>query len=121
VTLTPLEHEILERYHGAYAAIGFPPPGEINVTQRENSGAGRFVTLTSSATVADDSRTLDLPPGQPDMIAMEGVAKGLGFVVFLKDGQLDFLELYTFVGDWDGEERPWKLGVSSSQPGAPNA
>jgi hypothetical protein len=121
VTLTPLEHAILERYHSAFAANGFPPPGEINVVGRENSGAGRFVTLESARMVSEKSRTLDLPPGHPDMIAMDGVPDGLGFVVFLNDGRLDFLELYTVVGDWDGEERPWKMIASSNQTGASHA
>ncbi len=106
---TALEQAILEAYHRAFADRGFPRVESIEVLDRENSGAGRFVGLESSATIAIEERTCDVP----FHVQMDGVENYLGFVLFLKDGKLDWLEMFTYVGSWDGEERPWRLVPSS--------
>jgi len=109
VTPTPLELAILEAYHHVFADRGFPRVEDIEVTDRQNSGAGRFVGLQSAATIMINERTCDVP----FHVKMDGIENYLGFVLFLKDGRLDFLEMFTYVGSWDGEERPWRLVPSS--------
>ena len=102
---TPLEQAILQAYRDTFATKGFPAVDEIEVTTRENTGAGRFVELNSEVTTHLEGRTCDLPL----VVNMDGVEHGLGFVLFLDDGKLDMLELFTFTGSWDGEERAWSL------------
>lgn len=105
MTLTPLEQAILEAYHHKYADLGFPTIKDIKATDRSHSGAGRFTGLESDLAIAIDDRTCDVP----FQVKMDGVEPYLGFVLFLQNGKLDFLEMYTYLGDWDGEERPWRL------------
>lgn len=106
---TALESAVLEAYHREYADRGFPRVDDINVTDRSNSGAGRFTGLDSRARIAIEGRTCDVP----FQVKMDGVKNYIGFTLFLKDGALDWLEMFTYVGDWDGEERPWRLIPSS--------
>lgn len=103
---SPLEHAILVEYHNAFRRQGFPPPEEVDVLVRENSGAGRFVDLKAPMTSITEHACV-LP--HEVVIEMDGVENGLGFMMFVQEGRLDMLELYTFDGSWDGEERPWRL------------
>ncbi len=103
---SPLEHAILAQYHKAYGVQGFPQPDTIEMLVRENTGAGRFVDLKAPLTsIAEHACAL------PDdvTVEMDGVENGLGFMLFVEEGRLDMLELYTVAGSWDGDERAWRI------------
>lgn len=116
--LSPLERAILTKYHEAYARDGFPKPDEIDVLTRENSGAGRFVDLDGPLTsiVTHACGLLE-----EIIVEMEGVEQGLGFVLFIEEGRLDMLELYTYGDNWDGEERAWRFVATGPSTGLANA
>jgi hypothetical protein len=101
-------------YYKAFGEEGFAAPDEIEVVRRENSGAGRFVELSAPQPTQLAGRICDLPL----LVEMEAIEGGLGVVLFLEDGRPDMLELFTFVGDWDGEERPWRVVRASDAPSA---
>ncbi len=52
---------------------------------------------------------------------MEGLEHGIGFVLFIEQGKLDMLELFTYEESWDGEERPWRLVTVTADAGVGNA
>ncbi len=118
MTPSPLERAILTRYYDAFSDQGFPSPDSIGVLARENSGAGRFVDLQAPLTSISQHAC-----GLPDDIGieMEGLANGLGFVLFIENGRLDMLEFHTYGEDWDGEERPWRFVTVASGARSANA
>ena len=116
--LTPRERALLAKCHEAYAGDGFPSPDEINVLTRENSGAGRFVDLDAPLT-SMAVHSCGLP--NESIVEMEGLKYGIGFVLFIDQGRLDMLELFTFQEDWDGEERTWRLVLPAADAGSANA
>ena len=66
------------------------------VTERENSGAGFFTTIS----VPDGPPRVNSPKvlGYETHAHVKGMEYGLGFVLFMKDGALDMLEGYAFAG-----------------------
>jgi hypothetical protein len=111
VILTPLEREVLQAFLTEFGAAGFPAPDSIAVTARENTGVGRFTHLAAGARISHES-----PCGLSAKIEVEGLAHGLGALVFLADGQPEMLELHLWGDDaWDGVERPWKIVPSTEQ------
>ncbi|MSP95159.1 MAG: hypothetical protein EXR00_07775 [Alphaproteobacteria bacterium] len=105
--LSNLETIILRTFHETYSNLGFPPPENIAVRRRENTGAGRYVDLASADTLTIEDGYLDLAGRY---IRMSGVPNGLMAVVAIQHGKLDQLEIATY-GDvsWDGEERTWAI------------
>ena len=105
--LSPLEAELLRAFHELHGARGFPPPEDIRVRARENTGAGRYVDLYVETGSKLEDGYLDLG-GQ--FIEMEGVPHGLMAVVHLKDHRPDQLEIVVYGNDpWDGRERKWSI------------
>ena len=113
---SPLEQAILAKYHEAYSGDGFPSPDKINVLARENSGSGRFIDLSAPLT-----SIVSHACGLPQAVEMEGLEHGIGFVLFIEQGKLDMLELFTYEESWDGEERPWRLVTVTADAGVGNA
>jgi hypothetical protein len=79
----------------------------LGVTKRENTGVGRYVYL-------EDAHRQPLTDGDYSasnmLIEMEGIHNGMGWVVNVSDGQLGYIEMFTFGDDsWDGVERPWQI------------
>ena len=105
MTPTPLEIAILNEFYDAFKVGDFPPPDEIDVVSRENTGAGRFTELNCKV------KTLLSQPCGPDIkIEMEGLRHGLGCLMFFEDGVPSSLELHIWGDDsWDGVERPWRI------------
>jgi|CXWL01.1.fsa_nt_gi hypothetical protein len=107
LTPTPLEFALLRTFYDLHGAHGFPPPEEISVRNRENTGAGRYVDLN----VEEDS---ELEDGYLDLggqfIEMEGVPSGLMAVVLIKDRRPYQIEIAVYGDDpWDGHERRWSI------------
>lgn len=104
---SPLEAALLGVFYGLYGKDGFPHFNDISVLKRENTGGGRYVTLSSPSlsTLADGY--LDLG-GR--FIEMEGIPNGMMAVVAVRDGKVVELEIAVYGGySWDGEERAWQL------------
>jgi hypothetical protein len=76
------------------------------VTRRENTGVGRYTHF-------DDRHQQPLPDGcyaaQGKLLEMEGIPHGMMFVVHVARGFIDYLEIATYVGAWDGIERAWTI------------
>jgi len=102
---TPLEQALLGLFHSLHGHAGFPPPSDVSVVARENTGAGRYVTLRSAAGAA-------MPDGVYDMggkfIETKGIPQGLMAIVWVRHGAPDEIEIAVYGGDhWDGTEREW--------------
>lgn len=65
-----------------------------SVTERENSGSGFFTTISvlSCSPRVNSSSVL----GHRTIASIEGLAHGMGFVLFMDEGYLNMLEGYTF-------------------------
>jgi hypothetical protein len=101
--LTGLEAALLERI--LTKSLTLPCVSQLEVRSRKNTGAGRFTYLGWSGNPSPEPHIIS----PPHSISMEGVeAAGLGVVVFVDPQEL-MLELFTYVGDWDGTERSWSI------------
>ena len=65
-----------------------------HVTERENSGGGFFTTIA----VADDVPPVSSPKvlGYETNARVDGLEYGFGFVLFMENGRLHFLEGYAY-------------------------
>lgn len=101
--LTPLEAKMVGLVADA-GWSGFVLDG-LEVTERTNTGYGRFTTL-------HDRHAQPLATGVhgPGPLHVEIGGVFVQFVVFANHGVIDFLEIFT-VGDdaWDGVERSWRV------------
>jgi hypothetical protein len=82
--------------------------GGLRVKRREGTGVGRYVYLEDSLNQPLLDGEYGPEPGRT--IEMKGVELGLDFVVAVRAGRIDYLELVT-AGDsgWDGQEREWRV------------
>ena len=104
---TALESELLDAFHVLYANEGFPQPREILLLDRTNTGAGRYVDLSSSGAVISRDGYFDLGGRY---IEMTGVPNGMMAVVLVSKGKPETLEIAAYGGcGWDGIEQPWVL------------
>jgi hypothetical protein len=102
---TRLESALLNLFHELHANVGFPPPSDIAIVSRENTGGGRYVALRVA-------RNTEIPDGYYDMggrlIEMPGIPNGLMAVARVTDGVLAEIEIAVYGGDhWDGSEQEW--------------
>lgn len=103
--LTPLESALVE----LVATENWPGfrIDRLRVKRRENTGVGRYTSL-------EDEHHQQLRDGdygaQGWLLEMDGIKHGLGFVVNVSAGIINYLEIAVY-GDehWDGVERTWKL------------
>ena len=105
---TPLERDLLARFHQAYKDMGFPAAHQITVRGRDDTGSGRYTYLDHEGEVRGPDGRLGL--GRYSQLDMEGLEAGASFWVELQDGRVRYLEI-AVNGDepWDGVERPWNV------------
>lgn len=80
----------------------------LRVKKREDTGVGRYVHFedTCEQTLVDGTYG-----AQGRIVEMEGIKRGLYFVIEVSSSRIDYLELVTGGDDsWDGVEREWKIG-----------
>jgi len=105
---TPLELDLLARFHSRYKQYGFPSPGTITVRSRESSRAGRFTYLQHDGCMLRYDGQLNL--GHYSQFDMEGVKAGFSFWVQLKNGKVDCLEfVVNGEEEWGGSESSWTV------------
>jgi len=101
--LTPLESAALARVLSVHADL--PSLDTLRVRSRENTGVGRYTEMGWP----EGPTREDVVIAPPLLIEMEGVdPTGMSALLFVRPESLT-LELFTFVGDWDGIERPWTI------------
>jgi hypothetical protein len=102
--LTPLEWEMV-RVTAEKHWPGFRTD-RLTVTKRKNTGVGRYTYL-------EDEHHQPLADGDYGagylLVEMEGIRHDMGWVVNVSDGQVHYIEMFTFDDPWDGVERPWKI------------
>jgi hypothetical protein len=76
------------------------------VAERKWTGAGGYITLSPSA-IEFDSRNFEL--GAEAIIEIPGLKRGLGALLFVRDGRADFLELFTYDDEWWGESGGFRI------------
>jgi len=107
-SLTPLETDLLTRFHHRFGYLGFPAPAQLVVTARTNTGAGRYTRFAHDGSVSIDEGDLGL--GTYSQFDMEGLRAGASFWVYVTSGKIDYLEIVlNGEGHWDGCERAWGL------------
>jgi hypothetical protein len=105
IALMPLEAATLAHALARYSDFGMPPPDQIGVEARRNTGAGRYTRLVTTGRLTCADGTIDLcqfdmagfPVG--GMVSLEiemGVPTMLGIVV---NGDCH----------WDGTEGPFRI------------
>lgn len=102
---TPMEIDVLRVLAEMHAAVGFPRPEQINVSNRNNTGNGRYTGIWSE-------KAIDLvgPVQAPIMIRLPQVRCGMAAMVFLQEGRLSLLEIVVYGDDyWDGDEKGYSL------------
>ncbi len=93
------------------------------VTERENTGAGFFTTIT----VADGTPRVNSAKvlGYETHAYIDGMEYGLGFVLFMKDGALHMLEGYALAGSTsaldlaDVRFEVFRMGQNQAVPTSP--
>lgn len=65
-----------------------------SVAERENTGGGFFTTISVATAIPRVSSPRML--GHEIYASVEGLADGMGFVLFMEDGYLNLLEGYAF-------------------------
>lgn len=104
--LTPLESAVLAHVLRAHADL--PPVELLRVLSRENTGVGRYTELAWP----DGPMREDIVIAPPILIEMDGIdPSGMSALLFVRPDVMT-LELFTFVGDWDGVEREWIIKES---------
>jgi hypothetical protein len=104
---TALESELLALFYELYGHQGFPPPQEIRVLSRENTGGGRYVELECRDDVKLHDVYLDMGGRY---ISMKSLPSGMMAVVQIKNHKVSLLELAVYGGDhWDGTEKDWAI------------
>lgn len=79
------------------------------VIKREHTGVGWFVDIG----VADDVPVVDpeLDTYIRDVVGeIEGVERGVGFVLFVREGRISLLEGFSYNEPWPPGDRAFKLG-----------
>jgi hypothetical protein len=73
-----------------------------SVLRRELTGVGfsTYLAVPDAAPRLRDSRN---PIGRPILIGLEGLQHGASAVLWIKDGVLDCLEVFTFTEPWPSE------------------
>lgn len=104
---TPLEAELLRLFHERHRDKGFPPPKEVEVMGRQNTGFGRFVDLKANARVESEKRTLFIE--KCDVLIPTLLNDHLFAIIFLKDHKISLLELSTNGEVWDGNEEGYSI------------
>jgi hypothetical protein len=106
--LTSLERDLLQRIHDRYGYLGFPSIKDVSVSDRKNTGAGRYTYL-----MHDDLLRMadgELSAGNYSQFNMDGLEAGACYSVTVKSGKLKYLEiLLNGEGFWDGRETTWTV------------
>jgi hypothetical protein len=99
ITPNDFELAILKRLSEKEPCIG-EGLSHLHVLSRKYTGVGSFTTFRCDD-CADGPAQKDI--GLGGLILMPGVSNGMGAVLFLKNGQPECLEIYTFGNEhWDG-------------------
>ena len=102
-----LEAALLQVMHEVHGNAGFPRPQDVQVVQRENTGAGRYVDLVTSNAVGPRGRYYDMGGRY---IAMPSVPHGLMAVCKVVNERAMQLEIVVYgVAEWDGDESVWAI------------
>jgi hypothetical protein len=100
--MTPLETAALAYAYARYRNVGMPPPDQITVEARRNTGAGRYTRLVTAGRLACADGTIDL-----FQIDMAGLPAGGMVSLEIEMGVPTLLEIVVNgVYPWDGTEAP---------------
>ncbi|MFC3816931.1 hypothetical protein [Lysobacter sp. GCM10012299] len=104
--LTPLELDLLDRFHSRYKQLGFPPPEGIRVKFRQSSSAGRCTYFEHEGHVQRVDGQLDL--GRFSQFDMVGLDAGASFWVEIENSKVLYLEInVNGEQEWDCSELRW--------------
>ena len=103
--LTPFEHEaiatIVGQDHPVFEGLRMQL-ARSEVSEREFTGVGFFTTLAVPSDVPSVPVRRRLHLGDV-AVTMDGVAHGVGLVLFVEDGRLALLEGFTYDDPWPNE------------------
>lgn len=107
--LNKLEIAIIEDIAKEYPSIKSHIP-RLQVESRENTGVGMYVNLNYNHLDESLIRLKDGTLSTNEIIVIDSLENGLGFVLDVSNGLINFIELFTY-GDefWDGEFSSFKF------------
>lgn len=110
--MEPIERRILEALVATEGAAGetlWSQYEQASVLRRDLTGVG-FSTYFAVPDAAPRLLETRNPIGRPLLIELEGLQHGASAALWLKDGVLDCLEVFTFTEPWPAE--PVVRGIS---------
>lgn len=114
--LTPLERAVLEQLFAGDQPIlkaFLAQARRAQVVSREMTGVGFYTYLTVPEEVPDAS-VHDGAIQFGDVVAeFDGVGLGAGFLIWIKDRRLHFLEGYTFDTPWPDDAKGFRLSYAN--------
>jgi hypothetical protein len=117
---SPLERSVLQAICEAHPADRAALEAQLStaiLTSRENTGHGFYTRFSVDRSISAPVAAPRLRNGPPAKV--DGVAYGMGFILWLKEAYADCLEGYTY-GDDTTELRFETVGFSITNPPAPN-
>jgi hypothetical protein len=105
--LSPLERDLLLRYHLRYKEVGFPNPDSFVVTSREDFGAGRVTCFAHDGLIRHSDGKFGPKYSQFNMQCLEA---GASFMIYIEKNKISRLEIVVNGLDyWDGSELDWSV------------
>lgn len=106
--LTPLERELVSRFHNLYRESGVPSDEDVVVQERQQSSSLRRTQLRSATNIRLPETILYL--GSLSHVQLDAVEAGLTVELEVIDrNHLCLCLLVNGNGRWDGSEDGWKI------------
>ena len=101
--LNKLELEVLERLSPLYPGIKKHLP-YLKVINRDNTGVGMYVNFCYSQPISADEKINinNASLSTNENIKIKGLKYGLGYEVDITDGEIKFIEFFTYGEYWNG-------------------
>ncbi len=115
--VTALEADVLQKLmeaHPDHAALIQAQLALATVTSRRKTPSGFFLNLAVSPQVLFEPANFELNDVYADI---EGLEHGAGFVLFVRNGRLSFLEGHSHDEDWPGHVGDYDVFVRSPSRG----
>ena len=109
INMNALEKAILDRISEKYLSVKDHLP-YVEVRSRENTGGGMFVNLSYRHLDENLIRLKDGMLSTNEILTLDGLENGLGFVLDVTNGLLNFIELFTYGEEtWEGKTTNFKF------------
>ena len=108
-TFTSLESELLDRLIQKYPVLKSHIPF-LQVVSRQASPEGMIVNITyRDLETKPEPSDIDALFSNQERIHVKGLKNGLGYVIDVTDGEIQFIEFMTYDEKWNGKFDDYKI------------